>query len=76
MNAKFSTENGVEMVELSGGYMEKDVVKRAATEADKRQYRADYEAFKSAEPEPAAEPKAESKVEPATAPAPPKAKSA
>jgi hypothetical protein len=46
LTAEFSVKDGVEFVSLSGGLMGKDVVVREATDADRRQYSDEYEAFK------------------------------
>jgi hypothetical protein len=47
LTAEFSVKDGVEVVSLSGAFMGKDVVTRAVTDADRRQYSDEYEAFKN-----------------------------
>lgn len=61
LTVEFSVKDGVEFISLSGGFMGKDVVVRAATDADHGRYASEYEAFKNP-------PKAE---EPAVAIVPP-----
>jgi hypothetical protein len=55
LTAEFSVKDGVEVVSLSGAFMGKDVVTRVVTDADRRQYSDEYEAFKNP-PAPAVEP--------------------
>lgn len=69
LTAEFYVKDGVEFISLSGAFMGKDVVTRAATEEDKAQYAAEYHAFKNP-------PKVEEPAAPKATAVKPKAESA